>query len=77
MLTWAQLGLHRKPCALLDAGGYWRPLIAFLDHAVAERFVRPEHRAMVLVDGDPEALLDRLEGCAPPAVEKWIDKKSS
>jgi uncharacterized protein (TIGR00730 family) len=77
VLTWAQLGLHRKPCALLDAGGYWRPLTAFLDHAVAERFVRPEHRAMVLVDGDPEALLDRLEGCALPAAEKWIDETST
>jgi uncharacterized protein (TIGR00730 family) len=77
VLTWAQLGLHRKPCALLDAGGYWRPLTAFLDHAVAERFVRHEHRAMVLVDDDPEALLDRLEVYAPPAVERWIDETST
>ena len=77
VLTWAQLGLHRKPCALLDAGGYWRPLTAFLDHAVAERFVRPEHRAMVLVEEEPEALLDRLASYRPPAVEKWIDKKST
>src|SRR5512136_1961173 len=77
VLTWAQLGLHRKPCALLDAGGYWRPLTAFLDHAVAERFVRPEHRAMLLVEGDPEALLDRLSGHVPPAVERWIDEEST
>lgn len=77
VLTWAQLGLHRKPCALLDVGGYWQPLTALLDHAVAERFVRPEHRAMLLVDDDPEAILDRLSSYRPPAVEKWIDKKSS
>lgn len=77
VLTWAQLGLHRKPCALLDVGGYWQPLTALLDHAVAERFVRPEHRAMLLMDDDPEAILDRLSSYRPPAVEKWIDKKSS
>jgi uncharacterized protein (TIGR00730 family) len=77
VLTWAQLGMHQKPCALLDVGGYWRPLTDLLDHAVAERFVRPEHRAMLLVDDDPEAILDRLSSYRPPAVEKWIDKKSS
>jgi uncharacterized protein (TIGR00730 family) len=77
VLTWAQLGLHRKPCALLDAGGYFRPLIAFLDHAVAEGFVRSEHRAMLLVEEDAEALLDRLARYRPPAVEKWIDRKST
>jgi hypothetical protein len=77
VLTWAQLGLHRKLCALLDAGGYWRPLTAFLDHAVAERFVRPEHRAMLLVEEDPEALLDRLSRFRPPAVQRWIDEEST
>lgn len=77
VLTWAQLGLHRKPCALLDAGGYWRPLVAFLDHAVSERFVRPEHRAMLLVEADPEALLDRLSRHRPPAVQRWIDEDST
>ncbi len=77
VLTWAQLGLHRKPCALLDAGGYWRPLTAFLDHAVAERFVRPEHRAMLLVEEDPEALLERLSRFRPPAVQRWIDEETT
>ncbi len=72
-LTWAQLGLHRKPCGLLDAGGYYRPLVALLDHAVDEGFVRPEHRALLVVGDHPEELLDRLAGHRPPRVEKWIE----
>jgi uncharacterized protein (TIGR00730 family) len=73
ILTWAQLGLHRKPCGLLDVEGYWRPLVAFLDHAVAEGFVRPEHRRIVLVAERPDALLDAFEAYQPPAVQRWID----
>jgi len=60
ILTWAQLGLHDKPVGLLDVGGYFAPLLAFLDHAVAKGFVRPEHRDMVLVDASPERLVDAL-----------------
>src|SRR4030095_16359047 len=52
--TWGQLGLHRKPCGLLNVEGYFDPLLAFLDRAVDERFIRPEHRQQVLVDRDPE-----------------------
>jgi uncharacterized protein (TIGR00730 family) len=70
--TWAQLGLHRKPVALLDVAGFYGPLAAFLDAAVAERFVRPEHRGMLLVEEDPAALLDRLAAYRPPVVDKWI-----
>jgi hypothetical protein len=73
--TWAQLGLHRKPCGLLDVAGYYGPLITFLDHMVEQRFLRKSHRALVLVDDDPERLLDRMAGFAPPTVEKWIDRK--
>lgn len=72
-LTWAQLGIHAKPCALLDAGGYYRPLVDLLDHSVAEGFVRPVHRALLLVGEEPGELLDRLESHRPPAVEKWIE----
>ena len=57
MLTWSQLGLHPKPCGLLDVEGYFAPLVRFFDHATAERFVRPEHRAMLVVERTPEALL--------------------
>lgn len=64
--TWAQLGLHSKPFGLLNTGGYFDPLLAFLERTVAECFVRPEHRAMVLVETLPEPLLDRLEHYTPP-----------
>jgi hypothetical protein len=72
--TWGQLGLHSKPCALLDVAGYYSPLLAFLDRTVDEGFLRPAHRAVLLVDADPEALLDRMAGFTPPAVEKWIGR---
>jgi uncharacterized protein (TIGR00730 family) len=62
MLTWAQLGLHQKPCALLDVDGFFAPLLTFFDHAVAEGFIRPEHRRALWVDENPERLLDRLMG---------------
>jgi uncharacterized protein (TIGR00730 family) len=72
--TWAQLGLHDKPCGLLDVAGYYSPLLAFLDRMVEERFLRDSHRAFVLVDTDPATLLDRMASHTPPAVEKWIDR---
>lgn len=77
ILTWAQLGLHARPCGLLDVAGYYAPLVSFFDKATAEGFVRPEHRRLVLVDTDPGALLDRFARWEPPAVEKWIDRRSS
>ena len=72
--TWAQLGIHRKPCGLLNVRGYFDGLLAFLDHAVAERFLRVEHRAMVLVDDDGERLLERFAAYRAPDVAKWIDR---
>jgi uncharacterized protein (TIGR00730 family) len=77
ILTWAQLGLHGRPCGLLDVGGYYGPLIAFLDRAVSEGFLRPEHRRLLLVASEPGALLDRFAEWQPPAVEKWIDESST
>jgi uncharacterized protein (TIGR00730 family) len=74
VLTWSQLGLHSKPCGLLDVGGYYGLLLAFFDHAVAERFVRAEHRAMVLADTAPGRLLDAMQRWSPPAVGKWLDR---
>ncbi len=58
--TWAQLGFHAKPIGLLNFEGFFDPLLAFLDHLVAEGFVRPEHRAMAAVERDAKALIERL-----------------
>jgi uncharacterized protein (TIGR00730 family) len=77
VLSWAQLGLHGKPCGVLDAAGYFERLIAFLDHAVDERFLAPAHRAMLLVASDPDQLLDRLAAYRAPAVEKWLDRDTT
>jgi uncharacterized protein (TIGR00730 family) len=74
ILTWGQLGLHHKPCGLLDVDGYWDDLGRLLDRAVEERFFKPEHRRMLLVERDAAALLDRFEAYQPPVVEKWIDR---
>jgi predicted Rossmann-fold nucleotide-binding protein len=58
--TWAQLGIHVKPCALLNTAGYYDPLIDFLDHAVREGFVRERQRSTLVVATDPDELLDLL-----------------
>jgi uncharacterized protein (TIGR00730 family) len=74
VLTWSQLGIHDKPCAVLDVEGYYAPLLELLDRGVAERFLRPEHRAMLLASSDPQHLLDRLAAYQAPVVEKWLDR---
>ena len=73
MVTWAQLGLHRKPCGLLDVEGYFAPLLAFLDHAVKERFVKETHRALLLVAAEPGVLLDAFAARKASAVGEWTD----
>lgn len=61
VLSWAQLGLHEKPCGLLNTAGYYDSLIQFLDHAVSEDFIKPKHRALMIVESEPAKLLDRFE----------------
>ena len=61
VLSWAQLGLHDKPCGLLNVAGYYDPLIQFLDRAVADDFLKPKHRALLIVENEPAKLLDRFE----------------
>jgi len=75
MLAWAQLGMHRKPCGLLNVCGYYDRLIDFLNHTVAERFIRRDHRSMILVADTPTALLQKFQEYRAPVVEKWIDKQ--
>ncbi|CAA9456857.1 MAG: Lysine decarboxylase family [uncultured Rubrobacteraceae bacterium] len=73
VLSWAQLSIHEKPCALLDVDGYWEPLAALFDKAVTEGFVRPNHRSLILTGEDPELLLDRMKSYTPPETKKWIE----
>jgi hypothetical protein len=76
MLTWAQLGLHGKPCGLLNVSGYYDKLLAFLDDSVAERFVAREHREMLLSEEDPQTLLARMSRYIPPDGPKWLDRSA-
>ena len=74
MLTWLQLGIHKKPCGLLNVAGYYDPLITMFDHATNERFLRPQHRNLLQVHSDPTKLLDRLTDTHPPETHKWLDR---
>lgn len=75
IVTWAQLGIHHKPCGLLNVAGYFDKLVAFLDHAMEERFVKPQHRELILVEGNHRRLLERMRSYEPPVVEKWIRRE--
>jgi len=71
-ITWTQLGLHRKACGLLNVAGFYTPLALFIDQAVTDGFIKPVHRAAILVDDDPARLLDSLTTIEVPDVPKWI-----
>ena len=73
VLTWNQLSIHHKGVGLLDVDGFFGPLLAMLDHAVAAGFIRPDHRNMLRVSEDPATLLDDLATWTAPSVEKWVD----
>jgi uncharacterized protein (TIGR00730 family) len=70
--TWAQLGIHAKPCGLLNVAGYFDGLTAFLDHATHEQFMKPLHRGLLIVESDPVALLDRFASYQSPHAQKWL-----
>ncbi len=76
-VTWTQLGLHRKPCGLLNAGGFYSPLAVFIDQAVSEGFIKPAHRAIIVIADDPARLLDQLGNVRLPDVPKWIRKEET
>ncbi|MCM2341317.1 TIGR00730 family Rossman fold protein [Rhodoferax sp.] len=75
--TWAQLGIHTKPCGLLNVAGYYDALSTFLDHAAAEQFLKPPHRSLLIVEQAPPTLLDRFASYQPPSVRKWLDADES
>jgi uncharacterized protein (TIGR00730 family) len=74
VLTWAQLGIHSKPCALLNVDGFYDPVLRLLHHAVEEHFVRASHRELVVVEAEPTELLDLMFAHHAPRRHKWIDK---
>jgi len=76
VLTWSQLGLQRKACALLNVSGYYDPLLAMADRAIQEGFVRDVHRELLLSDTDATRLLDRLAQYTVPVVDKWLDRST-
>jgi uncharacterized protein (TIGR00730 family) len=74
ILTWSQLTIHQKPCGLVNVRGYYTHFLQLLDHAVAEGFVRPAHRDLVLVEETPDALLDRLDRFQSVTADKWTGR---
>jgi uncharacterized protein (TIGR00730 family) len=77
ILTWAQLGLHHKPCGLLNVNGYYDYFSRLLDHAVSEHFLQPLYRAMVICDDDPENLLTHMMQYEAPVTGKWIERSET
>jgi len=76
VVTWAQLGLHEKPCGLLNIQGYYDPLLEFVDRMIDEGFVRKKHKGLVLSAETPAALLAAMRTFQPIRVEKWVDRKA-
>ena len=74
-LTWSQLGLQKKACAFLNVEGYYDALLAMTQRASEDGFIRPEHRELLLVDTDPERIVERLQDYEVPYVPKWVDRK--
>lgn len=75
VVTWLQLGMHSKPCAVLNVAGFYDGLLQLAEHALAEGFLRPAHHKMVIVENDPQALLARLASAAIPSEVKWIGER--
>lgn len=76
-LTWAQLGIHQKPCGLLNESGYYDHLRLFLENAIEQQFVRPEYRHMLMISRDCDDLLDQFEAYQAPVVKKWITRSET
>jgi uncharacterized protein (TIGR00730 family) len=77
IVTWAQLGLHRKPCGILNLEGYYDPLLTLFDRGVTEGFIPAASRRLVLQERDPDRLLALLASYTPPQMDKWIDRGES
>ncbi len=76
ILTWAQLGLHKNPVGLLNINGFYDKLLEYLNHAAAEKFIRPQHRDMLVVETSIAAMLEKFKSYKPPSGQKWVDLKN-
>lgn len=74
--TWTQLGVHQKAVGLLNVEGFYDGLLGFLDHAIAEKFIRPEHRQILISATEPDHLLDQLAQATVPTVTKWLGREA-
>ncbi len=72
IITWGQLGIHRKNVGILNTAGYFDGLLNLIDHAIAEKFIRPEHRELLVAADTPAQLLSRLDRHEPPMTRKWF-----
>jgi uncharacterized protein (TIGR00730 family) len=77
ILTWGQLGMHQKPCALFNVGLYYDRLLGFLDHVASEELLKPVYRSMIIVEVDAWTLLNDIEKYRAPNVPKWIETSES
>ncbi|MFP7484308.1 TIGR00730 family Rossman fold protein [Priestia filamentosa] len=77
IFTWAQLGLHQKPCGLLNINEYYTPLVSLFNHMTEEQFLQEKYRTMALVDTEPQGLLDQFHTYQPPSVKTYITEAQS
>jgi len=75
IFTWAQIGIHDKPCGLLNINHYYDPLVALFNHMVDEQFLHEKYRSMALVDVEPNGLLDQFNNYEPPTVKSYITER--
>ena len=77
MMAWALLGIHKKPCGILNVHQYFQKLIDFLNHATSEHFIKQEHNSILIVEEKPEALLQRFRAYKAPLVRRWTDRQAT
>lgn len=75
--TWAQLGEHQKPIGMLNSNNYYDKLLAFFDHMIAEQFLKPEYQSMIIVEKDPNQLIEKFRNYEPPQLTKWITRQQT
>jgi uncharacterized protein (TIGR00730 family) len=76
VVTWTQLGIHQKPCGLLNVSGYFDSLVGFVEDASSQRFIQENYRELVLIDADASTLIEKLETWTPSTSEKWLDRRT-